>query len=58
MTYFEDVLDAIDFTICLLTWREQNVLAELLARAKRARSGARWLRKFGKLSIRESLVMT
>ena len=51
MTYFEDVLDAIDFTMCLLTWREQNVLAELLARAKRARSGARWLRKFGKLSI-------
>ena len=28
------------------------------ARAKRARSGAPWVRKFGKLSIRENLVMT
>ena len=28
------------------------------ARAKRARSGAPWVRKFGKLSIREDLVMT
>ena len=28
------------------------------ARAKRARSGASWVRKFGKLSIRENLVMT
>ena len=26
MTYFEDLLNAIDFTMCLLTWREQNVL--------------------------------
>ena len=26
MTYFEDLLDAIHFTMCLLTWREQNVL--------------------------------
>ena len=29
-----------------------------LARAKRAPSGAPWVRKFGKLSIRENLVMT
>ena len=29
-----------------------------LARAKRARSEAPWVRKFGKLSIRENLVMT
>ena len=29
-----------------------------LARATRARSGAPWVRKFGKLSIRENLVMT
>ena len=28
------------------------------ARAKRPRSGAPWVRKFGKLSIRENLVMT
>ena len=28
------------------------------ARALRARSGAPWVRKFGKLSIRENLVMT
>ena len=35
-----------------------HILAELLARAKRARSGAPWVRKFGKLSIRENLVMT
>ena len=27
------------------------VIAELLARAKRAHSGAPWVRKFGKLSI-------
>ena len=27
------------------------VIAELLARAKRAQSGAPWVRKFGKLSI-------
>ena len=37
---------------------DRPLLAELLARAKRARSGAPWLRKFGKLSIRENLVMT
>ena len=29
-----------------------------LARASRARSGTPWVRKFGKLSIRENLVMT
>ena len=29
-----------------------------LSRAKSARSGAPWVRKFGKLSIRENLVMT
>ena len=29
-----------------------------LARAKRADSGAPWVRKFGKLSNRENLVMT
>ena len=34
------------------------VIVELLARAKRARSGAPWVRKFGKVSIRENLVMT
>ena len=28
------------------------------ARASRARSGAPWVRKFGKLSISENLVMT
>ena len=33
-------------------------IAELLARAKRAQSGAPWVRKFGKLSIWENLVMT
>ena len=27
------------------------IVAELLARAKRAQSGAPWVRKFGKLSI-------
>ena len=27
------------------------IIAELLARAKRAQSGAPWVRKFGKLSI-------
>ena len=32
------------------------ILAELLARASRARSGAPWVRKLGKLSIRENLV--
>ena len=38
-------------------WRaETKVIAEL-SRAKRA-SGAPWVRKFGKLSIRENLVMT
>ena len=37
---------------------ESEVLAELLARAKRARSGAPWVRKFGKLSSPENLVMT
>ena len=36
----------------------EMIIAELLARAKRARSGAPWVRKFGKLSIRENLVMT
>ena len=40
--------------ICMLC----SMLAELLACAKRARSGAPWVRKFGKLSIRENLVMT
>ena len=34
------------------------ILAELLARANRALSGGLWVRKFGKLSIRENLVMT
>ena len=28
-----------------------HLIAELLARAKRAQSGAPWVRKFGKLSI-------
>ena len=28
-----------------------SLIAELLARAKRAQSGAPWVRKFGKLSI-------
>ena len=35
-----------------------SFIAELLARAKRARSGAPWVRKFGKLSSPENLVMT
>ena len=35
-----------------------GLIAELLARAKRARSGAPWVRKFGKLSVWENLVMT
>ena len=30
----------------------------VLARAKRARIGAPWVKKFGKLSTRENLVMT
>ena len=34
-------------------WRDLDttLIAELLARAKRAQSGAPWVRKFGKLSI-------
>ena len=31
--------------------RESHLIAELLARAKRAQSAAPWVRKFGKLSI-------
>ena len=31
--------------------KKQKIIAELLARAKRAQSGAPWVRKFGKLSI-------
>ena len=42
--------------IYLMTLLLSNLLAEL-SRAKRA-SGAPWVRKFGKLSIRENLVMT
>ena len=34
-----------------------NIIAEL-SHAKRACSGAPWVRKFGKLSIQENLVMT
>ena len=34
------------------------VFSGALARAKRACSGAPWVAKFGKLSIRENLVMT
>ena len=44
--------------ICLDDSVKYRIIAELLARAKRARSGAPWVRKFGKLSIRENLVMT
>ena len=33
-------------------------LHRLLAELPRARDGAPWVRKFGKLSIRENLVMT
>ena len=33
------------------TINDHFVIAELLARAKRAQSGAPWVRKFGKLSI-------
>ena len=41
--------------------RDESLLSLLLAelpRAKLARSGAPWVRKFGKLSIPENLVMT
>ena len=38
--------------------RLYSILAELLALAKRPQSGAPWVRKFGKLSIWENLVMT
>ena len=34
--------------------QRKNIIAEL----SRARSGAPWVRKFGKLSIRQNLVMT
>ena len=37
---------------------ELKVISGAPARAKRARSGVPWVRKFGKLSIRENLVMT
>ena len=40
----------------LLSWFDTNSGAP--ARAKRARSGAPWVRKFGKPSIQENLVMT
>ena len=37
---------------CVLpTGFDKSLIAELLARAKRAQSGAPWVRKFGKLSI-------
>ena len=39
-------------------FKTARFIAELLARAKRAQSGAPWVRKFGKLSIWENLVMT
>ena len=35
-----------------------DLLSIVLFIAERARSGAPWVRKFGKLSIRENLVMT
>ena len=41
-----------------LSFLQTTLIAELLARAKRARSGAPWVRKFGKLSSPENLVMT
>ena len=45
------------FWVALRSWlMECNSGA--LARASRARSGASWVRKFGKLSIRENLVIT
>ena len=50
------LLVEMDFQGSILTYY-YYVLAELLARAKRARSGAPWVRKFGKLSIPENLVM-
>ena len=34
------------------------IMIILIAELPRARSGAPWVRKFGKLSIRENLVMT
>ena len=41
-------------------WKKRftQIYSGALVRAKRARSGAPWVRKFGKLSIRENLVMT
>ena len=39
-------------------WRWLVVFLAELPRAKRARSGAPWVRKFGKPSIPENLVMT
>ena len=40
------------------TWKLLNEVIAELPRAKRARSGAPWVRKFGKPSIPENLVMT
>ena len=34
------------------------IIIIIIAELPRARSGALWVRKFGKLSIRENLVMT
>ena len=43
------------FALCSLVGRTYLkvtlIIAELLARTKRAQSGAPWVRKFGKLSI-------
>ena len=40
-----------------ICWLFQNAVIAELSRAKRA-SAAPWVRKFGKISIRENLVMT
>ena len=44
--------------ICINMYCRANIIAELLARAKRAQSGAPWVTKCGKLPIRENLVIT
>ena len=52
-SYFEILLNYVTFFV-----PNSGFISGAPARAKRARSGAPWVTKFGKLSIRENLVMT
>ena len=52
------LLEMIDLYILFNTSLYLSPDSGALARAKSTRSGAPWVTKFGKLSIRENLVMT